>query len=43
MADHTYRMRVGSVHGVNHAKLNTNNQDAYQILEFGVPKWNKTH
>lgn len=43
MADPTYRMRAGSVHGVKHAKLGTNNQDAFQILEFCVPKRDKTY
>ena len=42
MASRTYRMRAGTVHGLKHAMLNTNNQDAYQILEFSVASWGKT-
>lgn len=43
MADLVYRMRAGSVHGVKHAKLGTNNQDAFQTLEFHVPGRDKTY
>jgi len=38
----THRMRSGTVHGVNHARLNMNNQDALQTMEFSVLKWDKT-
>jgi hypothetical protein len=34
-----FRLRTGSVHGVKHAKLGTNNQDAILVQEFGIPRW----
>jgi hypothetical protein len=38
---HQFRLRTGSVHGVKHAKQNTNNQDAVLAQEFGIIKWRK--
>ena len=37
------RMRTGSVHGVKHARLGTNNQDAVLIQEFSIPRWGTTY
>lgn len=42
MTSPAYRMRAGTVHGLKHVNLNMNNQDAFQVLEFGVPSWGKT-
>jgi hypothetical protein len=36
-------LRRGSVHGVRHARLGVNNQDAAELLEFSIPKWGKTY
>ena len=38
-----FRLRTGSVQGVKHAKLGTNNQDAVIVQEFEIPKWRKIY
>lgn len=38
-----FRLRTGSVHGVKHAKLGTNNQDAVLVQEFGIPSWGTSY
>lgn len=40
---HQIRLRTGSVHGVKHAKLGTNNQDAVLAQEFSIPKWGTSY
>lgn len=42
MASPTYRIRHGSVLGVEHARMGINNQDAVQSLEFAVPAWERS-
>jgi hypothetical protein len=38
-----FRLKTGSVHGVKHAKLGTNNQDAVLAQEFSIPKWGTSY
>jgi len=38
-----FRLRTGTVQGVKHTKLGTNNQDAVLTQQFEVPKRNKTY
>ena len=42
MTEPTYRVRAASVQGVKHVQNGINNQDAQQVHEFAVPKWERT-